>query len=62
MPNDPNGSHKYENLEDGSQCHSQLGGFSKLPTEIRLEIWEAIFPDSRKPQPYRKYLRPVPAP
>jgi hypothetical protein len=46
--------------ETQSQCLSQLGAFSKLPTEIRLMIWEALFPDSRKPQPPRKYRRPVP--
>lgn len=50
-----------KHLEDERQCLSQLGVFSKLPTEIRLVIWEAIFPDSRKPQPDRKYRRPVPA-
>lgn len=33
----------YSNLDTEATCLAQLGNFAKLPTEIRLVIWEALF-------------------
>lgn len=48
-------------LQDETLCLSQLGTFSKLPIEIRLSIWEAIFPNIKEPKYFHsKNIPPTP--